>query len=121
MNELLRAEIAELLLHEVRDPRVSGLVSVTSVEVTRDLSEAKVFVSVYGTEEQQIAALRGLERARAFLRREVTRRVKLRHSPELRIHLDKGIERGARILQIMRDLGLEVDEKKDEENGGEGS
>jgi ribosome-binding factor A len=108
VSELLRAEIADLVLKDVRDPRLGVLVSVTGVEVTRDLKEAKVFVSVLGSEEEQVQALRGLQRARSYLRREVGKRLRLRHTPELQIIFDPSIERGARVLALMRELGLDA-------------
>jgi ribosome-binding factor A len=106
VSELIRAEVSDLLLRGIRDPRVTGLVTVTSVEVTRDLTRARVYVSVLGAEEQQVQALRGLQSARPFVRREVARRLKLRASPAIEFFLDHSIEHGSRLLALMKELGL---------------
>jgi ribosome-binding factor A len=107
VSELIRAEVSDLLLRGIRDPRVTGLCTVTSVELTRDLKQARVYVSVLGAMEEQVQALRGLQSARPFVRREVARRLRLRFSPAIDFFLDHSIERGSRVLALMKELGLE--------------
>jgi len=104
INALLREQLSELVQRGVKDPRVTGLVSITAVEVTRDLSQAKVHVSVYGTPEERAIVLAGLTSAASFFRRELRQRLDLRWIPDLVFVADTSIERGARVLELMRQL-----------------
>lgn len=104
INALLREQLSELVQRGVKDPRVTGLVSITAVEVTRDLSQAKVHVSVYGTPEERASVLVGLTSAASFFRRELRQRLDLRWIPDLVFVADTSIERGARVLELMRQL-----------------
>jgi ribosome-binding factor A len=103
LNAGLRELVAELLAERVRDPRVEG-VTVTGVEVTRDLAVAKVYYSVLGDAEAQRVAQRGLENVSGYLRREAGRRMRLRSTPELRFVFDASLERGARLEELLRDI-----------------
>ena len=103
INEEMRAALAEAL-RGVKDPRVSGLVSIVRCEVTNDLRYCKVYVSVLGTEEQKTSAMKGLRSAAGWLRREAGARVGLRYTPELLLTLDHSIEHGAHISQMMHQL-----------------
>lgn len=87
----LRAELATLLLREVRDPRVA-LASVTRVQVSRDLGHARVWISVLGDDEARQNAMIGIEHAKGFLRSQIGRRLRLRVTPELAFELDRGAE-----------------------------
>jgi ribosome-binding factor A len=114
LNSNLRDVLAELLATRVRDPRVQ-LVTLTAVEVSRDLSVAKVFYSVLGEEETQRVAQRGLESVGGFLRGEVGRELRMRNVPALRFHFDATLERGRHIESLLRDLA----ENDVDESGGE--
>lgn len=103
VGDLLRAELADLLLREVHDPRVK-LASVTSVEVTTDLKRADVKVSVLGDDAQRQAAVEGLRHARGFLRTELARRLRLRMTPELVFELDRGAEHSQQISDLLESL-----------------
>ncbi len=104
VNELLRAEIAQLLQREVSDPRLGGLISITSVEVSPDLRFARVFVSIYGPEEERQGAMRALERATPFIRRALREHIpSLRHIPMLSFRRDDSIERGVRVSGLLRE------------------
>ena len=84
VNELLREEISELLLREVKDPRVGqGLVTITEVEVSPDLRHATVYVSHLGEEAERAGVLKGLEHSAHFLHRELMHRLAMRNVPEL--------------------------------------
>jgi ribosome-binding factor A len=107
INEFLRSEIAELISREIKDPRLAGLISVTEVDTTTDLRHAKVFVSVFGTEEERASSLAALRSATGFLRREVAQRVTFRHMPELEFHLDSSIEQGDKIMRLLRQVADE--------------
>ena len=103
--QFMRREIAEILEHRLNDPRLAGLVvSVTDVEVTRDLSSAKVFVSVLETGETRTNALAALQSAVGFVRHLLSSRLELREVPEIRFLHDTLIERGARVEELLRKL-----------------
>ena len=103
VNELLRAEISELLLREVKDPRVSeGLITITEIRVSPDLRHATVFVSHLGTDEEREHALEGLQHAAPFLHRALMHRLKMRNVPHLVFRFDPSIERGARLSDLIR-------------------
>ena len=105
LGALLLQEIAELLRREVKDPRLgSGLISITDVEVSPDLQQAKVYVSVYGSAEEAADVLAGLASAAGFLRRELRERLVLRTIPALVFLPDPSLERADRILALMRQL-----------------
>lgn len=101
--ETIRQIIAAALLGELRDPRI-GFVTVTDVQVTRDLSVATVRVSVMGDEAGRADALTGLESAAGFLRSRVSKALSTRIVPELRFELDRGMEHAARIEKILSEL-----------------
>ena len=99
--EAIRAEIATFLNQEVKDPRIVGLVTVTAVEVTRDLRAAKVFVSVYGSESERAATFDGLDSLASHLRARVGRALRLRLAPEISFKLDESVARAARIETLL--------------------
>jgi ribosome-binding factor A len=107
LNDLIRDELAHLLAHETRDPRISGVISITDVETARDLAISHVYVSVLGTEEEAEEVLQHIRRAASFFRRELARRLNLRHTPELDFRLDRSIAEGAHIEQLLRELNHE--------------
>ena len=104
-------EIADILMRKVKDPRI-GFVTVTGVEVSDDLRNAKVFVSIYG--EDKTATLKGLQSASAFIRSELARRMRLRLMPEILFRLDDTAERGAHIMEILGTIKKEEKPSEDE-------
>ncbi len=101
INEEIQRELAALL-PTVKDPRVSGMISVTAVETTPDLKYAKVYISALDkSAEDQV--LKGLKSAAGYLRRELGRALDLRSTPELSFVRDDSIDKGAHILQMLRD------------------
>ena len=102
--ELMKREIAGILARELRDPRVSSMVSVTEVEVTKDLSFARVFVSLLAEGEERERTLVALQRAAGFVRHQLAPRLGLREVPGLRFVHDASIERGARVEEILRKI-----------------
>jgi ribosome-binding factor A len=112
VNELLRAELSELILREVKDPRVGeGLVTITEIRVAPDLRRATVFVSHLGTDEERRHALAGLQNAAPFLHRELMHRLRMRAVPELVFRFDPSIERGARLSDLIRKVSNEYREQ----------
>jgi ribosome-binding factor A len=102
--EAIRAEIATFLNQEVKDPRIVGLVTVTGVEVTRDLRAAKVFVSVYGSETERAATFDGLDSLAGHLRARVGRALRLRLAPEISFKMDESVARAARIETLLSQI-----------------
>lgn len=104
INDLLREEISDLLRRGVKDPRVTGLVTITDVDVSPDLRRAKVFVSVMGTDEEKTSTLQALRAAAHFIRRELRKRLTIRRTPELDFLQDDSLARGARILELLEEV-----------------
>lgn len=96
----------------LKDPRI-GFVTVTDVEVSSDLQLAKVYVSIFGSEEERKASLAGLQKAKGYLRTEIGKRVKLRHIPDFTFKLDESINYGSKIESILREISTE-EGKQDE-------
>jgi len=114
---LMRREIAEIVLMQLRDPRMSTMMSVTDVEVTSDLSFARVYVSMLGDDSQRALSLKALQHAAGFIRRELGDRLGLREVPELRFMLDASLDRGARVDELLRRIDR-GELPPDEEEGG---
>jgi ribosome-binding factor A len=104
INALLREEIAVVLAREIQDPRLGAMVSVTGVDTSPDLRNATVKVSILGNKEESQEAMEALRHAAGYLRREMATRLKLRQVPELSFRLDRSIEEGARILDLLREI-----------------
>lgn len=106
--ELIKREVSQMLIHDIKDDRVgAGLVSVTDVVVSGDLQHAKIFVSVYGTDEAKIETMAGLKSATGFVRTELGQRVRLRRTPEVIFQEDPSIERGTKVLSLLNQLNLD--------------
>ncbi|MCT0224627.1 30S ribosome-binding factor RbfA [Synechococcus sp. CS-1328] len=105
---LIRREISELLITGIKDERVSqGMVSVTHVDVAGDLQHCKIFVSVFGSDDDRSQAMAGLQSAAAYVKGELGRRLKMRRTPEVVFQLDRGLERGTTVLSLLNRLGEE--------------
>ncbi|AFY61078.1 ribosome-binding factor A [Synechococcus sp. PCC 6312] len=103
--ELIRREVSQLLVHNIKDERVgNGMVSVTDVIVSGDLQHAKIFVSIYGTDEVRTATMAGLKAATGYVRSEIGQRVRLRRTPEIVFVEDRSLERGTKVLSLLNDL-----------------
>lgn len=103
VGEQLKKELSGLIQTELKDPRV-GFVTVTGVEVTNDLSQAKVYLSVLGDDQQKEDTLKALMKANGFLRSELGKRIRLRHTPELIFKFDTSIEYGSRIEKLLDEI-----------------
>lgn len=101
--QMMQRELGQMLLTEVKDPGI-GFVSITRVEVSRDLGLARAYVSIMGSPEQRAKSLKALKRASAYLRGEVARRLGLRRAPELAFQEDVGISESMHIQRIIRSL-----------------
>jgi ribosome-binding factor A len=103
--QLMRREIAEIIQRKLNDPRMTAMISVTDVEVTHDLSSAKIFVGIMPEGPERDKTLEGLRSAAGFVRHELAPRLGLREVPQLRFVLDTSMERGARVEDLLRRLG----------------
>ena len=102
INEEIQRELASLIPN-VKDPRVTGMISVTAMETTPDLRYAKAYISVLDKENGE-RVLKGLRSASGWLRRELGSALKLRYTPELVFQLDDSIDKGAHILELLRSV-----------------
>jgi ribosome-binding factor A len=102
--EGIREEVATFLAEDAKDPRIVGLVTVTGVDVSRDLRHAKVFVSIMGSDEERRATLEGLESAAGHLRSRIGRVLRLRVAPEITFRYDDTIARAAKIEALLAEL-----------------
>ncbi len=102
IGQQIKRELSEIIQrNEIKDDRISGLVSITDVVVSGDLRNVKVYFSVYGEESQKVGTLAALEGAAGFLRGELCRRLGIRFAPELVFKLDDSLERGQRITELL--------------------
>jgi ribosome-binding factor A len=111
----MHREVAEIIEHRLRDPRLGTMVSVTDVEVSRDLSFARIFVSVLAEGDERAKVLHALQSAAGFVRHELSPRLGLREVPNLRFMLDDSIERGARVDEILRRIELGEPAKEEDD------
>lgn len=101
--EQMKKELGDIITRKIKDPRV-GFVTITAVEVTGDLSQATVYITSLGNEEEQDATMKALEKATGFIRSEIGQRIRLRRTPELTFKFDASIEYGNKIEQLLRSL-----------------
>ncbi|BAZ80831.1 MAG: 30S ribosome-binding factor RbfA [Sphaerospermopsis kisseleviana] len=106
--ELIKREVSQMLLNGIKDDRVgTGMVSVTDVDVSGDLQHAKIFVSIYGTQEAKAETMEGLKSATGYVRSELGARVRLRRTPEVIFVEDRSLERGTKVLSLLNQLQQE--------------
>ncbi len=107
LQGLMQTELSDIIRGSLKDPRV-GFTSITAVEVSRDLRHVKAFVSVMGDQVEQDETLATLNGAADFIRTEIGRRIRLKHTPEIIFRLDKSIEHGSHINALLRQLEQET-------------
>ena len=110
IDEEIRRELSQIISFELKEPSVTGMISVTRVKVTPDLKYAKVSVSILNSKNVK-ETLAGLKKSAGYLRSELAKRVNLRNTPELVFELDESLEYGARIDSILNNIMKDV--KKD--------
>ncbi|MEB3358687.1 MAG: 30S ribosome-binding factor RbfA [Synechococcales bacterium] len=109
--ELIKREVSQLLFSGIKDDRVgAGMVSVTNVNVSGDLQHAKIYVSIYGTEEAKAQTMQGLKAATGYVRSELGQRIRLRRTPEVVFMEDRGIEEGSKVISLLNQLSQERQE-----------
>ncbi len=102
VNGLLRQEISSIIANELRDPRLTSMVSVTEVDTSADLRKAKVFVSVLGGPDDKAKTLKGLRSAAGFVHRSMRGKLSLKSVPSLEFYIDDSIEKGAEMLEMIK-------------------
>lgn len=100
---IIQKEISEIIQFELKDPKV-GFITITDVEVSGDLSQAKIFVSFLGQEARKEAGMKALERSKGFLRTQLAQRLTIRKVPQLIFLHDTSLERGNKIEKIIADI-----------------
>ena len=101
IRKALIREISDVIQHGLKDPRIQGIISLTDVELSPDYRYAKVFISIYGDEEKKQTVMEALEDAAYAIRKEVGKRIRTRHIPELTFFLDESLEKGKKIEDLL--------------------
>ena len=114
LEEEIKRELSHIINNEVKDPRINGLISITNVQVTGDLRYAKVFISNYCSKEEQDQAIKGLEKAKGFIRAELGQRIGAKFIPELLFKADTSMEYAGKISKIL----TEIKTNQGENDGG---
>ncbi|AGI39112.1 ribosome-binding factor A [Thermoclostridium stercorarium subsp. thermolacticum DSM 2910] len=100
----IQKEVSDIIRNSIKDPRIPEMISVTRVEVTKDLRYAKVYISIYGSEEEKKNAMTALKGAAGFVRREIGQRIQLRYTPEIVFKEDNSIEQGLYISKLIDEI-----------------
>ncbi|GMG97095.1 30S ribosome-binding factor RbfA [Tepidimicrobium xylanilyticum] len=116
ISEEIKKVVSELISREIKDPRVNPMTSIVDVKVTNDLSYANIYVSVLGDKEAKNDTITGLNNAKGFIRKEMGRRIDLRHVPEINFHLDESIEQGLYISKLIDEVSKENRIRRGDEN-----
>lgn len=103
---LVQEVVGELLLRRIKDPRI-GFASVVKVDVPRDMSLAKIYVSVLGSHEEKEQSMEGLRSAQGLIRSEVAKALGMRHAPEIEFVLDEGIEHSIKVSKLLSEINKE--------------
>ncbi len=114
MAEEIKKVVSQLLLREIKDPRLSGMVSISDVEVSKDYGYATIYISVPESDNRE-EVLKAFEGAKGLVRKEVGRQIKLRHVPEINFRLDTSQEYGRHIESILESLNIKSGEDESEE------
>lgn len=112
LNSLLKEVISEVVTREVRDPRISPLITITSVDITNDLQHAKVYISVIGTPEQKKQTLEALQSAAGYIAIHASKKVVMRYFPSLNFKLDDSVEKHIRIETLLGQIHEEQKSRK---------
>jgi ribosome-binding factor A len=103
LGEEIREEVAKIIGRDLKDPRI-GFVTVTRVELTHDLRNAKIFVGVLGDPAERVKTVSALRKAAGFVRREIGRRIRMRVTPEIAFQLDTGLDATDRVARILQEV-----------------
>ena len=103
IDEEYRKELSQIISYELKNPNVTGMISVTKVKVATDLKYAKIYVSILNSKNIK-ETMQGLKKSAGFIRTELAKRINLRNTPELIFELDDSIEYGAKIDSILKEI-----------------
>jgi ribosome-binding factor A len=103
VGEQIKKELGQIIQQEIKDPRI-GFVTITAVEMSGDLQQAKVYVSILGSQTEKDESIKALEKAKGFIRSEVGRRVQLRHVPEIHFSVDHSLDHSDQITRLLHDV-----------------
>lgn len=103
LGEFIQTEVSDIILRKIKDPRIS-LVTITGVDVSDDLSMARIYFSVMGDEKQRQKAVDGLKSATGFIKKSLGSRLELRHVPDIEFHYDRSFEYGERIDKLLGEI-----------------
>ena len=115
INMEVQRELSKVISQEMKDPRIDPMTSVIAVEVTPDLKQAKVYVSVLGSDEKKQATLEGLKSATPFIRKHLASTINLRNTPELRFYMDESIAYGVNMSKLIDDVTKDLPSDTEEE------
>lgn len=107
VDEEVKRAVSEIIASDVKDDRLSPMVSVTAAEVTQDLKFAKIFISVFGTDKERARTMEALEHAAGFIRSRLARKISLRRAPELIFEPDNSVENGLHIARLLSEVQAE--------------
>src|SRR5690349_152223 len=113
----IQQELAQIILRELQDPRLTGMPSITRVKVSPDLSIADVYVTIMGTPGQQSAGLNALKHSAGLMRTKLTKQLTLRQAPFLKFHIDEGLKKELAVLDLLDQVAkenAEIDRKRAE-------
>lgn len=113
INMEVQRELSKVISQEMKDPRIDPMTSVIAVEVSPDLKQAKVYVSVLGSDEKKQSTLEGLKSATPFIRKHLASTINLRNTPELKFYMDESIAYGVSMSKLIDDVNKDL--SKDEE------
>ncbi|MBA3722147.1 MAG: 30S ribosome-binding factor RbfA [Parachlamydiaceae bacterium] len=114
LNSLLKEVISEVIKRDVRNPHVNELVTVTRVQITKDLHYAKVYISVIGTEQDKAETMKALQSAAGFIAVNSSHKVTMRYFPELTFRLDDSVDKHMRIEELLGEIGRERESRDGE-------
>lgn len=114
VQELIKQQASEIIMREVKDPRI-GFVTVTKVDVSSDLHNAKLFVSILGSDKQIEDTWKGLNSSIAFIRRELAHRIRLKFIPEIKFFMDTSLEYSAHIQKLLIEVNKKEAQKEKED------
>ncbi len=104
----IKREVSQMLINGIKDDRVgAGMVSITDVDVAGDLQHAKIFVSIYGTDEAKAETMEGLKAAQSYVRRELGQRMSLRRTPEVTFQEDRSFDLATNVLNVLNQITAE--------------
>src|SRR5262249_34718107 len=119
IGSTIQRELAQIMMRELNDPRLTGMPSITRVKVSPDLSIADVYITVMGTPGQQNAALNALRHSAGLMRTKLTKQMTLRVAPFLKFHIDENLKKELAVMELLDKVAkenAELDRKRAEEN-----